>query len=144
MRPQQEMAVAPAVFFLVVLVDEFEVLEAEPREHLLAPGVVVLAGDVTLHDLTGHGREAAGDELGVGRFDALLVLLLDRQVQVAARSHGPVEVREHERPILGSNVFQRVNGRDGVEAGDECQLLQSDLLKLDSDAASPGLLEHAR
>jgi hypothetical protein len=57
------MAVAPAVFLFVVLVDEFEVLGVEPGEHLLAMGVVVVASDVTLYDFTGHGREAAGDEL---------------------------------------------------------------------------------
>ena len=76
-----------------------------------------------------------GGEVGV-------VVLLDGEVQVTARSKGAVQVGEDVGPVLGCDVLHGVDGHHGVESFDERELLQTDVLEVDGDAAALGLGQH--
>ena len=97
--------------------------------------VVVVAGDVALHDLAkdrGHAAPLPSRtpwRRGVGLF-------LDREVEVTAGADRPMEVVKDERPVLGWHVLHRVDSHRGVEGLLERELLQAHVGEALGDAPS--------
>src|SRR5262245_35980560 len=58
-RAQEEVAISPAILGAVSLIEHVQVSVGEPAEHALAPRIVVVAGDVSLDDLTVHRGHTA-------------------------------------------------------------------------------------
>ncbi|HEY9376135.1 MAG TPA: hypothetical protein VIQ02_03465, partial [Jiangellaceae bacterium] len=56
------MAVPPAVFLVVRLVDERELSGGDPFDDLIPAGQVVIAGDVAVDDFAGQGGQSASDQ----------------------------------------------------------------------------------
>jgi hypothetical protein len=85
---EQKVAVPPAVFLVVRLVDESEPSRGDPLDHLLPAGVVVVAGDVAVDDFAGHGGQSASDQRIMRGGGVSVVVLLDREVQVTSSASG--------------------------------------------------------
>jgi len=121
---QQEVPVTPPILLFEALVDDLQALLPEPPGRPVTARVVVVAGGASLGNLAPHRGQPARGQALEGLLDPALVLFLDRQVQVAARPDGPVQVGQHRRPVLGRDVLHGVHGHDGVELAGIRQVLQ--------------------
>ena len=59
-RAHEEVAVAPAGFWAVCLIDDVQASVCKPAEHAFTARVVVVAGHVSLDDFTAHGGHPPG------------------------------------------------------------------------------------
>src|SRR5215467_8926067 len=99
--PEQEMAVAPAVFLAEALVDDLQIRRAEPVSDLGATRVVVVTGDVAVNDFAAPGRLSPPRQRRKRLLDDRLGNFLDGQVQQAAWPRRATQVRQYQRPVSG-------------------------------------------
>ena len=59
-----------------------------------------------------------------------------------ARANRPAKVGQNRRPILGKDVFHRIDGHRRIEVTVERELLQADQMEGDSDVSRPRLRQH--
>jgi hypothetical protein len=68
--------------------------------------------------------------------------LLHGQVEMAAGRQRPVQVGQHQRPVLRRHVLHRIEAHGGGEGVHEGQLLQAALHQGDGDVPPPRLRQH--
>ena len=124
-----------------VFFDDLEAIVREPLQDAIPRGVVVIAAPTP--GLAVHGRQSRGGRLVELPVDLRRVDLLDGQVDETAAAHGPMQVGEHSRPVVGRDELQRIDAHDGVEHAIELELLEAHLFEHDFWMLCVRLGQHA-